>query len=127
SRPPKAPMKSLTQLRIRYRVVTPAFLGGADLSSAELRPPSIKAALRFWYRAVDPEFSKRDAPNAPIRESLIFGATERGAGQSKVLLTVTDEQLKYLNASAIPWEQFVEGRDRHAKNGSSRIRVTGDC
>lgn len=63
-------MKSLTQLRIRYRVVTPAFLGGADPSCAELRPPSIKAALRFWYRAVDPEFAKRDVQKGAVRENL---------------------------------------------------------
>jgi len=61
-------MKSVTQLRIRYRVVTPAFLGGADPSSAELRPPSIKAALRFWYRDVDPEFAKRDVQNGALVE-----------------------------------------------------------
>jgi CRISPR/Cas system CMR-associated protein Cmr1 (group 7 of RAMP superfamily) len=100
-----------------------------DPSSAELRPPSIEATLRFWYRAVDPEFSKRDVPRAPVRDSLFFGATETGAGQSKVLLTMMNEQLKYLNSSAIPWEQFVEeDRDRHAKrdcgtrDGRSRRR-----
>lgn len=110
-------MNAVTRLQIQYRVVTPAFLGGADVSHAELRPPSIKAALRFWYRAVDPEFSKRDTRQAPVRESLLFGATENGAGQSKVLLTVLDEKLEHLKSSAIRWDQFAEGRGRHAKNG----------
>jgi CRISPR-associated protein Cmr1 len=110
-------MNAVTRLQIQYRVVTPAFLGGADVSHAELRPPSIKAALRFWYRAVDPEFSRRATRQAPVRESLLFGATENGAGQSKVLLAVLDEKLRHLKSSDIRWDQFAEGRGRHAKNG----------
>ena len=39
-------MKRLTELLVKYRFVTPAFLGGSDPRQAELRPPSIKAALR---------------------------------------------------------------------------------
>jgi CRISPR-associated protein Cmr1 len=37
---------------------------------AELRPPSIKGALRFWYRAVDPAYKDR--------EERIFGSTDKG-------------------------------------------------
>jgi CRISPR-associated protein Cmr1 len=32
-------------------VVTPMFLGGANNLEAELRVPSIKGMLRFWWRA----------------------------------------------------------------------------
>jgi CRISPR-associated protein Cmr1 len=36
-----------------YRVTTPMFLGGADPRGApELRVPSIKGLLRFWWRAI---------------------------------------------------------------------------
>ena len=36
-----------------YQVTTPLFLGGAKPEdSAELRPPSIKGLLRFWFRAI---------------------------------------------------------------------------
>jgi CRISPR-associated protein Cmr1 len=36
-----------------YEIVTPMFIGGGDLSEVpELRPPSIKGALRFWWRAL---------------------------------------------------------------------------
>ena len=34
------------------RFITPAFLGGANpKGTPELRPPTIKGALRFWWRA----------------------------------------------------------------------------
>jgi len=33
-------------------VVTPLFLAGADQTRAELRPASIRGALRFWFRAM---------------------------------------------------------------------------
>jgi len=33
-------------------VITPMFMNGADGSTPELRPPGIKAAMRFWWRAL---------------------------------------------------------------------------
>ena len=36
-----------------YNIVTPMFIGGGDKQEApEIRPPSIKGALRFWWRAL---------------------------------------------------------------------------
>jgi len=40
-------------LEADYEIVTPMFIGGADKHEApEIRPPSIKGALRFWWRAL---------------------------------------------------------------------------
>lgn len=39
-------------IEAEFELVTPAFIGGADQDEAELRPPSIKGALRFWWRAL---------------------------------------------------------------------------
>ncbi len=37
-----------------YRIVTPMFIGGADQSPSDgIRPPSVKGALRFWWRALN--------------------------------------------------------------------------
>ena len=33
-------------------VITPMFLSGAD-GNPELRPPSIKGMMRFWWRAIN--------------------------------------------------------------------------
>ncbi|MBI5207100.1 MAG: type III-B CRISPR module RAMP protein Cmr1 [Candidatus Firestonebacteria bacterium] len=63
----------MEKLTVTLKTVTPLFLGGADPKCpAELRASSIKGALRFWYRAIDPEYIKN--------EPKIFGSTEHGQG-----------------------------------------------
>jgi len=42
-------MKTLTAT---YRIVTPMFIGDADQKASSLRPPSVKGALRYWWRAL---------------------------------------------------------------------------
>jgi len=40
-------------IKATYEIVTPMFIGGSSSSeTAELRPPSIKGILRFWWRAL---------------------------------------------------------------------------
>lgn len=71
-----------SEITATYRIVTPMFIGGANPNAgAELRPPSIKAALRFWYRAVDAGYKDHEAR--------LFGGTGRGEGQALFLLTVS--------------------------------------
>lgn len=66
-------------VKITYRIVTPMFIGGADKTQkAELRAPSIKGVLRFWYRAIASDY--RD------HEMRVFGGTDEGVGQAKFLL-----------------------------------------
>ncbi len=43
----------MTTITAKYRIVTPMFIGDADQKAASLRPPSIKGALRFWWRALN--------------------------------------------------------------------------
>jgi len=40
-------------LTATYRIVTPLFLGDADRKATAIRPPSVKGALRFWWRALN--------------------------------------------------------------------------
>ena len=46
--------KRLPALEARYRISTPMFLGEAssDQCADKIRPPSVKGALRFWWRAL---------------------------------------------------------------------------
>ena len=53
--------------------ITPMFLAGADGVTPELRAPSIKGALRFWWRAMNGHLSLADLRN---QESEIFGGTD---------------------------------------------------
>ena len=43
----------MQKLTATFRIVTPMFIAGADQNKAELRAPSIKGALRFWWRALN--------------------------------------------------------------------------
>ncbi len=62
-----------TRLETTFKVLTPMFLGGAD-QMAEIRPSSVKGALRFWFRAV--------SPLQLYRESALFGGAGRNQGQA---------------------------------------------
>ena len=60
-------------------IVTPMFLGGANTTDAELRVPSIKGMLRFWWRAICGIESLEEMKKT---EAEIFGSTEQKASFS---------------------------------------------
>jgi CRISPR-associated protein Cmr1 len=69
-----------------YRVTTPMFLGGAD-QQAELRLPSFKGALRFWWRAsVWPRIAAQGGSVKDLhrKEAELFGSSDEKVGQSKI-------------------------------------------
>lgn len=43
----------MTVLTATYHIVTPMFIGNAEQKADSVRPPSIKGALRFWWRALN--------------------------------------------------------------------------
>jgi CRISPR-associated protein Cmr1 len=48
-------------LKATFSIVTPVFCAGADQKGpSEIRPFSLRGALRFWYRAVDGDFHKNE-------------------------------------------------------------------
>ncbi|MBO2534024.1 MAG: type III-B CRISPR module RAMP protein Cmr1 [Thermoactinomycetaceae bacterium] len=47
-------------LRVEFQIITPLVLSGADQGGAELRLPSVKGMLRYWYRALDPEYNQKN-------------------------------------------------------------------
>lgn len=71
--------KGMEQKEFEVEVVTPLFLGGSDPKKAELRVPSIKGALRFWWRAL---YGSDDLQDMKIRESEVFGSTDKKASFS---------------------------------------------
>lgn len=75
------------ELDATYRITTPLFLGGMDTKeTAEIRPPSLKGLLRFWFRAIAlPQLGSLESVWTMERE--LFGSTKN---QSSFLLTVAD-------------------------------------
>jgi len=87
----------MTVITAIYRIVTPMFLGNADQKAISLRPPSIKGALRFWWRALNWGrcLQEAGAESAALKllhrqEAHLFGsaADEAGSGQGRFLLRV---------------------------------------
>lgn len=86
-------------------IITPMFLAGADGTTPELRAPSIKGALRFWWRAVNghlPLFDKKDELLKTL-EGEIFGST---TARSKVIIRCHPLQtLQTAQTSPLPHRQ----------------------
>jgi len=75
-----------TLIEAEFTVTTPMFLAGADQKKAELRIPSLKGALRFWWRALAWERMDGDLGKIRRAEERLFGSSE--TGQSRILITL---------------------------------------
>lgn len=74
--------------------ITPMFLSGADGKTPELRAPSIKAAMRFWWRALN---SDKSIPDLREAESKIFGGSGENEGKSKLQIKITEKNFDVSN------------------------------
>ena len=72
-----------------YRITTPMFLSGADQNQAELRLPSFKGALRFWWRALAAQRFGGDIRKIRAAEDKLFGST-KAASKIQMRLIQTD-------------------------------------
>jgi len=99
------------KLTVTFKTITPLFLGGAEPDQkAELRAPPIKAAMRFWYRAVDPEYKKH--------EHEIFGGTEHGQGVFSMRLKNDKHAINGLNGfMKHRYNLFTSGSGKNSRNG----------
>lgn len=85
-------MNRFKTLMATYRIATPMFCGGAG-QEAELRLPSIKGALRFWWRTM--QWGKiKDEKELWEKEAQLFGSSDQGIGQSKVRMRLEQVVLK---------------------------------
>ena len=80
----------MNSITFTCEVVTPMFLAGADGNKPEFRPPSIKGALRFWWRAMHGNMNIEQLRN---EETRIFGGGGNDAERSKVNIRVSHPNL----------------------------------
>ncbi|CAA7602817.1 CRISPR-associated protein Cmr1 [Acididesulfobacillus acetoxydans] len=86
-------------LDFQYRTVSPLFLYGAGSALPELRAPSFKGMLRFWWRAVQAE---DDIQELRRREGEIFGGTGTGEGRSSFSLRIKSGAFGPVMKSLLP-------------------------
>lgn len=70
----------MKEFKVDLEVITPMFLHGADGIKAEIRAPSIKGMMRYWWRAAKAEDNIQKLKKC---EDNIFGSTE---GKAKVYI-----------------------------------------
>ncbi len=78
----------MNKIIFECETITPMFLSGADRRTPELRAPSIKGALRFWWRAMHGHLPIEELRE---KEAKIFGGT--GEKESKSLLRIKVENV----------------------------------
>lgn len=93
----------MTVLTAKYRIVTPMFIGNAEQKADSVRPPSIKGALRFWWRALNWGHFRRQAGSVSEalnrlhrEEQRLFGTAaviedNKPLGQGVFLLRVSNQ------------------------------------
>ncbi|MEA3376564.1 MAG: type III-B CRISPR module RAMP protein Cmr1 [Chloroflexota bacterium] len=70
----------MQELRVRLGTVTPLLLHGADNRTPELRPPSFRGAVRYWWRAaLGGVIGDKNLDGLRELEAAVFGSTERGS------------------------------------------------
>lgn len=98
--------KNMDSVEFDLEVVTPMFLGGANTTDAELRVPSIKGMLRFWWRAT---CGIESLEKMKKEETKIFGSTDQKASFSMRLESLNN--IKAINSNLPPGKKFqVEGK-----------------
>jgi CRISPR-associated protein Cmr1 len=104
-------------LTAKYRVVTPMFLSGADPNYAELRLPSFKGALRFWWRALAAEHFGKDLQKLRDAEDTLFGSTRTGASRVRMRL-ISCGHTKVLKQGVVLCDGGTAGRVRVVGEGA---------
>ena len=116
----------MNKIEATFRIVTPMFIGGANQEPGDgIRPPSVKGALRFWWRALNwGSFYERGQQNENEalnklheEEARLFGVATDGKsrGQGCFLLEVTNQPP--LNHFVDDWPQSHTARGANSKSG----------
>src|SRR2546421_3356377 len=92
----------MQEVTFTLQTITPMFLAGADQSKAELRAPSFRGEMRYWFRALlgglvgtDQEglIKVRDA------ETHVFGATDTSSAVQLRILGLPEKTLEFRKES----------------------------
>lgn len=70
-------MEDVERVTLKCEIVTPMFIAGANKYSPEIRGPSIKGEMRFWWRALNGNLSFKDLNLLKTEEAKIFGSSKK--------------------------------------------------
>ena len=90
-----------------FSLNTPLFSSGADPNSPELRVSEIKAALRFWWRAMNYGLYAKDPARFVDVESQLFGSASASYGQGVLVALVNVMNLSEKGPTGEVYQEFV--------------------
>lgn len=96
----------MPKITFTCETITPMFLTGADGETPELRAPSIKGALRFWWRALNGHLVTSETEgikNLLTEDEKLFGGTSSDTRKSNVLVRVLfkEDNITLINIDTI--------------------------
>ncbi|NLC10649.1 MAG: type III-B CRISPR module RAMP protein Cmr1 [Firmicutes bacterium] len=90
------------ETKYKCAIITPLFMGGANPQQVELRVPSLKGVIRFWWRAL---YGNLDIRRLKEEEAKLFGSSHEKIGRSKLSLRIPAKQIRTFRYSPVPhWE-----------------------
>jgi len=75
----------LYEAKFKLEAITPIYMRGANQNKVEIRAPSIKGLMRWWFRALAGNYFGGNINELKNAESFVFGSTEK---KSRVYITV---------------------------------------
>ncbi len=122
-------MASPRTLEVELEAVTPLWIGGAD-ARAELRPPSVRGCLRFWFRALAGGLLGEALSDVWAAESAVYGNTARASsmvvrlfGSPRTSVSVAGEADQLPGLSYMFWSVFQQKRDAILPGEKFRLRL----
>jgi CRISPR-associated protein Cmr1 len=97
----------MNTITFECEIITPMFLAGADGKIPDLRAPSIKGALRFWWRAMHGYLPIDDIklPGGEVQKGLrlqeieVFGGGGENARRSSIIIRTTHPELSQVKTN----------------------------
>jgi CRISPR-associated protein Cmr1 len=94
----------MKQITFTLRTLTPLFLAGADQTTAELRAPTFRGLMRYWYRALIGGMvgaNERSLSQVMEAETAVFGATDTRSTVAIRIFDVSERPKEFIERTAI--------------------------
>ena len=114
-------------MKIKCNIITPMLMHGEDTGVAELRPPSIKGAMRFWWRAIQAIHGNLSLKDMKKQESMIFGgAVDESAVKSSFRIKINSFNLKSEQINPLPHKKRGFNINGYKANQSFEVEFLGE-
>lgn len=98
----------MEEIILEVETITPLFIAGADQRNIEnegLRAPSLRGAMRWWFRAICGNYLGNNISNLIKAENEIFGST---SSKSKITLkTYNEASPEIIDNTYRSWEEAI--------------------